>query len=51
MIERAYYSCFLLETAKAIGVLGKRGRQDLHSYFPAQARISRTVHFAHSARA
>jgi len=42
---------FLLEAARAVGVGGECGRDNLYRDFAAQARVARAVDFAHSSRA
>ena len=51
MVEGSRGSGFLLEAAEAIGVLRERRRQDLDRHVASEARVARSIHFAHSARA
>src|SRR2546423_10499667 len=50
MIECPRRSRLLFKPAQAIGILADKPGQDLDGYVALQARISGTIHFAHSAR-
>src|SRR5262249_37297681 len=51
MVECARGLCFLLEAPQAIGILRKRGGEDLDRYLALQPRIARPVDLTHPARA
>jgi len=51
MIEHGDGACFLLESAQAVSIGGKRFRQDLDRDLTPQARIPSTIDLTHAAGA
>ncbi len=51
MIQRRGGTCFLLETAQAIGIGSQRLRQHLDRDFAVQPGVVRAIHLAHAASA
>ena len=51
MVQRRRGAGFLLEPLEALGVCRQGGRQHLDGHVATQARIARSIHFTHAARA
>jgi hypothetical protein len=50
MVQRCGSASFVLEAEQAIGIRGKKLRQDLDCDLAIQPRIARAIHLAHTAR-
>ena len=51
MVQRCHSTRFLLKTPQPISVKGERHGKNFDSDIASQARVTRAIHFSHSARA